>query len=301
MRDKIETYITYKWEERSLTFVGEIETKLNSIPHIRVIRDKNFIHYRDSIEKFMDELRQGDIVVMVLSDQYLYSLNCMYEMSGLFKDDTCVEKAFPVMVDTSIRDRKYYLELCSYWNKQLSELKGLIQNSEYEDAIIEPIRKDMRKVECIIKCIPRLFEYCRENNALDAETMRKDGYADFVSGITERAKELQVGTADITPDIDRLMLEVNQLIEQKFREIVNNRYKAECNKVEITGFDGQPQSANPTFVIDDTPTAIYAILHDLQKEVGEEEVMNIRYSSSKHRREYTSKTISEALMVMKYE
>ena len=50
----------------------------------------------------MDELRQGDIVVMVLSNQYLHSLNCMYEMSGLFEDETCAKKVFPVMVDTSM-------------------------------------------------------------------------------------------------------------------------------------------------------------------------------------------------------
>ena len=300
MKKKIETYITYKWEDQSLKFVDEIEGKLNSIPPIRVVRDKNFIHYGDSIEKFMDELRQGDIVVMVLSDQYLYSLNCMYEMSGLFDDETCVEKVCPVMVDTSIRDSNYYLELYSHWKNEQSKLDKIIHDSNYDDKIIEPIRKDLHKVENIIKCLPRLFEYCREINAPDAETMRKNGYAELVSRITERANELQNDSLAVTQNLARLIIEINKLSVQQFAKVVSS-YKANYSEVEISSFDGQSQSSNPTFVIDDTPMAIYAILHDLQGEVGEDQITNIRYSSSKHRRGHTPRTISETLKIMKNE
>jgi hypothetical protein len=300
MKEKIETYITYKWEEQSLKFVDEIEGRLNSIPPIRVVRDKNFIHYGDSIEKFMDELRQGDIVVMVVSDQYLRSLNCMYEMSGLFEDETCVEKVLPVMVSTSIRDSKYYLELCSHWKDELSKLDEIIHAPNYDDKIIEPIRKDLHKVENIIKCLPRLFEYCREINAPDVETMRKDGYAGLVSRITERANQLQIDSLAVTQNLARLIIEINKLSVQQFAKVVSS-YKADYSEVKISGFDGQPQSSNPTFVIDDTPMAIYAILHDLQKEVGEDQIANIRYSSSKRHREYTLRNISDTLKKMKHE
>ena len=300
MKEKIETYITYKWEEQSLKFVDEIEGRLNSIPPIRVVRDKNFIHYGDSIEKFMDELRQGDIVVMALSDQYLHSLNCMYEMSGLFDDETCVEKVFPVMVSTSIRNSKYYLELCNHWKNELSKLDEIIHNPNYDDKIIEPIQKDLHKVEDIIKCLPRLFEYCRKINAPDAETMRKDGYAELVNKITERANELQNDSLAVTQNLARLIIEINKLSVQQFAKVVSS-YKADYNEVEISGFDGLPQSSNLTFVIEETPMAIYAILHDLQEKVGEDHISNIRYSSSKCRREYTLRNISDTLKTMKHE
>lgn len=143
MKEIIETYITYKWEERSEMIVSEIETLLNSIPCIRVLRDKTFLSYGESIELFMEKLRHGNIVVMVLSNQYLHSINYMYEMSGLFKDNSYMDRVFPVMVDTSIRDGQYYIDLCNYWKEKLTMQNKLIRDSNNGLDIIKPLLKDV--------------------------------------------------------------------------------------------------------------------------------------------------------------
>lgn len=296
MKEKIEVFITYKWEKRSEEIVGEIEAKLNGIETIRVLRDKTIVGYGDNIDLFMEKLREGEMVVMVLSNQYLHSINCMYEMTGLFCDDSDKSKVFPVMIDTSIRDPKYYLDLCSYWEEELNKMEKLISGSNNKTAIVRPLLKEKDKIELIISCIPRLFVYCREFNIPDSETMQKSGYEGLVNKIAKRADKLQ-GESALKKDTDRLMCELSPLIEQKLIEYAN-KYKANCNKVELVGFRGQPQSA---IVIDDTSAVLHAILHDLKEEIGDEQMTNIRYTSSKHRREYNSKTLSEALNKMKNE
>ena len=300
MKEIIETYITYKWEERSEMIVSEIETLLNSIPCIRVLRDKTFLSYGESIELFMEKLRHGNIVVMVLSNQYLHSINCMYEMSGLFKDNSYIDRAFPVMVDTSIRDGQYYIDLCNYWKAKLTMQNKLIRDSNNGLDIIKPLLKDVDKIDLIISSLPRLFEYCKEIKAPDAETMQKEGFAELVSRIEDRANKLLKDPQSLHPDLDRLIMEINQLSYEQFAKIVSS-YKADYKKIEISGFDGQLQSANPTFVIDDTPMVLYAILHDLEKVVEENQIANIRYTSSKHRREFTPRTLLDTLKIMKYE
>lgn len=300
MKGIVETYITYKWEEQSEAIVAEIEAKLKYLQNVRVYRDKRSIRYLDSIETFMEKLRHGDIVVMVVSDQYLHSLNCMYEMSGLFKDGSYKDRVFPVMIDTSIRDGEYYLGICNYWKEELSKLKKLILNSDSKKSVIEPFQKDVKKMNDILSSIPHLFEYCRETNVPSVEEMRKDEYAEFIERIEERTDRLRNDSQMDESDLDRLILEIKRLSEPQFIKVVTS-YKADYSDVKESGFDGRAQSANPTFIIEDTPMAICAILYDLQEEIGEEEVANIRYSSAKHHREYRLRTISDTLKIVRRE
>lgn len=85
-----------------------IEEKLT--PYIqhdyRISRDVRDVAYKESFRKFMETIQEHEYVLMILSDRYMKSLNCMFEMLEVFKDSNYGKKLlFFVLSD---EDRKYY-------------------------------------------------------------------------------------------------------------------------------------------------------------------------------------------------
>lgn len=295
----VNLYITYSWEERSEALVNEIKHYLD-IPHVRVLLDKDCIHYRDSIEQFMDELRHGDIVVMVLSNQYLHSENCIYEMSGFFCDGKSKEKVFPLMVDANIRNKDYYLGLLSYWNKELDKLKMLLRSTKHAPTAMAPFQRDVHKIEEGLQRLPLLFEFCRDIMVPSIDEMRRDSFRDFVNSITRRVSELRHRLAEDTEGFLRIIISTGLQIEDIMLNI-SQRFRTNCSKLEAIHFDGDVQPNSQTFELYDSPAAIYAVLQQLQEEVGEKSVTNIHYSSPKHRMNRDLRTISQTLKMIRNE
>jgi len=79
-------YVSYAWGGASATLVDEIEQRLPS--EFRLIRDKNEMRPGDWITRFMEEIGQAEIVIVVISEKYLKSHYCMREL--LFLRDTSV-------------------------------------------------------------------------------------------------------------------------------------------------------------------------------------------------------------------
>lgn len=58
---------------------------------VKINRDKQ-LGYRDDIEKYMDTIKENDIVVSLITNNYLQSEACMYEMTELMRDVRYSEK-----------------------------------------------------------------------------------------------------------------------------------------------------------------------------------------------------------------
>ena len=105
---------------------------------IRILRDKEAVGLGDRISKFMQRIGRSDRVFVVLSDKYLKSPFCMYELSEIWRncrqDDNeflqrikvytlpCAEIWQPV-------DRAKY---AIYWQKQFGELEALVNEHGYD-------------------------------------------------------------------------------------------------------------------------------------------------------------------------
>lgn len=85
-----------------------IEEKL--MPYIQhdygISRDVRDVAYKESFRKFMESIQEHEYVIMILSDRYMKSLNCMFEMLEVFKDSNYGKKLLFFVL--SERDGKYY-------------------------------------------------------------------------------------------------------------------------------------------------------------------------------------------------
>ena len=105
-------YISYNWEGHSSHIVDFLCFVLENkgIPYKR---DKIDCHYMDNIKGFMDAIRAGKTVIVVFSRAYLMSKNCMYELTGILNDISFKDQILPVVVDDTIRDDKFYVDMVS--------------------------------------------------------------------------------------------------------------------------------------------------------------------------------------------
>ena len=163
------------------TLNNEIVPKLEDIPYIKVYLDRDSIGYRQSINEFMNQVRDGMIVVLIVSEEYLRSANCMYEMCGLFNDNNNMERAFPVLLYEPIRKEDNYRAILDYWQQELSELLKKAQDNLDKESYIEDKVNEINKVSEIIKCLPQIYRYFNDINVPSIETMRNDHFSNLIN------------------------------------------------------------------------------------------------------------------------
>jgi Trypsin-like peptidase domain/TIR domain len=97
-----------------------------------IIRDKTTLKVGDSVSKFMSQIAQGDVIFIVLSDKYLKSPYCMFELFEIWRvnrqDDTEFLKRVRVYAlgDAKISTPIDRLRYAGYWKKEHDELKRAI-------------------------------------------------------------------------------------------------------------------------------------------------------------------------------
>ena len=102
---------------------------------IAVRRDKTELTVGDSIDAFINEMIDGDRVIVILSDKYLRSAYCMYELNGLWHAHRRDSGRFRAHVKMyALLDRQELkvprrLSHARYWRDKRDELDRSIQET----------------------------------------------------------------------------------------------------------------------------------------------------------------------------
>lgn len=83
----------------------KIESDLNDY-NIEIIRDERSLQYTEDIPSYMNRIRSSDYAIILVSDAFLKSVNCMSEIYRFFKDDNHKERIFPVILDDYLESGK---------------------------------------------------------------------------------------------------------------------------------------------------------------------------------------------------
>jgi internalin A len=76
--DSKEIFISYNWED-DIEFVERLDQAFSE-KGVNLIRDIRAIPYKGLINEFMERIGRGKCIVVVLSDEYLKSPYCMFEL-----------------------------------------------------------------------------------------------------------------------------------------------------------------------------------------------------------------------------
>ena len=169
-------------------------------PHIngkaRISRDIRDVEYHESFKKFMQTIETHDFVIMIISDHYLKSRNCMFEVLEVIKDSQFQKKlAFIVLSDEdiqyyqdqnipSIGAKVYSLEgqttYSLYWAKVEKELQDQIEALGDPTRAIHQI-KEKRIVQKILLDLPEFMEFIKDAKGLPLTEHIKTEFKDILN------------------------------------------------------------------------------------------------------------------------
>jgi len=196
-------FVSYNWAQ--VEFADRLEREIS--PCVQVIRDKTTLVAWDSLTTFMKRIRKEDFVVLLISDEYLKSINCMYEISQLVKDDDWDKRAFYVVFDNA---KKIYAaqnqdEYLTYWENKRKEMAM---------NITPPLESRSREIEALQKIDDILIQI-----------------GDFLKKVSD----------SINPEPDEAIGEIIKRIENNNSSVIYNKIKWQnmLNKVLTDGTEQQ--------------------------------------------------------------
>lgn len=179
-------YISYNWEGHSshivdfLCFVFENK----GIPYLR---DKKDCNYLDNIKEFMNAIRAGKTVIVVFSRPYLKSKNCMYELSGIMKDPCYKDRILPVVVDDTIRESQFYVDLVKYWKEEKDKQEDIVkQLLEIDEEMAKPQQTKLNEIKDVYPLLKGITEYIDWVNAENLDAMCATRFKTIIDKIIKR-------------------------------------------------------------------------------------------------------------------
>ena len=93
-------FISYAWGGESEEIVDQIDGTLQQ-RGLKIIRDKRDLGYKGSISAFMERIGGGNCVIAVISDKYLRSPNCMFELVEIAAGKGFHDRIFPIVLSSA--------------------------------------------------------------------------------------------------------------------------------------------------------------------------------------------------------
>ena len=106
-------FISYCWKDGNV-YADELEAQLDD--YFKVIRDKSQLIANDDLNEFMAGIANCDHVLIVLTEGYVKSVNCMREVAYLLQQPDWKHKAMVLVVDETIYNTERKIEILNYWS-----------------------------------------------------------------------------------------------------------------------------------------------------------------------------------------
>ncbi len=190
-------FISYSSKETDLADI--VDEKLKKVNGIKVTRYTRDVDYRENFKDFMKRVKKHDFVVMLISDSFIKSQACMFEVGEVLTDEGFKKKLLFIVVSDS--DKQYIItppkrpigakiysptdrsKYVLYWQNQYKRLKASIDLIESSEAKIE-LSKPLREIRRIIDHdLSPFLEYVSECRGLSFDAAYNSEFSDLLSVI----------------------------------------------------------------------------------------------------------------------
>ena len=177
-------FVSYAWGGESENIVNTIEHALKG-KGINIVRDKRDLGYKGSIRAFMERIGQANGVIVVVSDKYLRSKNCMFELVEIADNKDFQKRVFPVIWrDANIYDPIKRIEYIKYWETKENELAAAMK--ELSPANLHGIREEIDLYHHIRDRVSELTSILKDMNALTPDMHRESDFSQLYDSIEKR-------------------------------------------------------------------------------------------------------------------
>ncbi|QMS88045.1 leucine-rich repeat domain-containing protein [Nostoc edaphicum CCNP1411] len=182
-----EIFISYAWGGESEQFVNKLDGTFQA-KGIKIIRDKRDLGYKGLIKVFMERIGRGKCAIVVISDKYLKSPNCMFELVQIAKNGEFYNRIFPIVLsDAQIYNPIARLQYIKHWEDKIKELdEGMRSVSA---ANLQGFREEIDQYTEIRNTIAELTNLLKDMNTLTPDIHSKSGFEELLNAIAHRLDE----------------------------------------------------------------------------------------------------------------
>lgn len=158
-------FLSYNWHDGDIA--DRIDRHLSGIHGITVKRDVRDIGTWKSIRDFMKSIRQQDYAVLIVSELYLKSKNCMFEVAEVMKEQEYADRIFPAVVEHSIYAPLVRVEYIKYWQQECDKLEMAIKGMDPSSTV--ELAADLRRYKSILASMGEFLDLVSDMNNPDIQ------------------------------------------------------------------------------------------------------------------------------------
>jgi hypothetical protein len=184
MGDNHQVYISYAWGGESERIVNELDADLQA-KGILVIRDKRDLGFKGMIRDFMQQIGRGHAVIVVISDKYLKSPNCMYELVEIARNKDFYDRVFPIVLgDADIYNPVNRIKYIKHWEDKLKELDEAMRS--VSAANLQGMRDEIDSYDEIRDNVSNLTFFLKDMNTLTPEMHENSNFTSLITTLEKR-------------------------------------------------------------------------------------------------------------------
>ncbi|MEF8730805.1 MAG: TIR domain-containing protein [Candidatus Accumulibacter meliphilus] len=184
---KAAIYISYAFGQPWEEIVDDLERNFQA-RGIEIIRDRRNLGYKGSIKAFMESIGRGRYVIVVISEKYLKSENCMFELLEIAGHGDLQQRIFPIVLEgADIYKAIERIRYIKYWEQRIAELDSAMK--EVGSANLHGIREDIDLYTRIRNQIAGLTDILRNMLVLTPEMHRGSDFETLYQAIEAAMKQ----------------------------------------------------------------------------------------------------------------
>ena len=180
-------FISYAWGEEREPIVNELDREFKNRGVI-ITRDKRDLGFKGSIKGFMQSIGEGKAVVLVISEKYLKSPNCCFELVEIANRGHFKDRIFPIVLDDAkIYDPVDRARYVMHWEQKKDQLENVMK--QVSAANMDGFREDIDLYTEIRALLPKLMDVLKDMNTLTPDLHRQSGFSEIFDAVMAKLEE----------------------------------------------------------------------------------------------------------------
>lgn len=223
---KVNIFLSYCWNDSSEA--NRIYDYFKSSQNIELHRDTIDIKKWGSIKEYMQSIGNMDYTILLISDSYLKSANCMYEVLEVMRDRNYKDKIFPAVIDSGIYDPIIRVDYVKYWEDEFIRLKEKLDGLSVQN--LGRLPEDLKRRQDISSNVADFLDVVSDMNNPNIEDVckvieEKLGQKGFLGNKNSQINDandlfVTLGIPKTKYNAEPTDLEINQFVKDSFNQVV---------------------------------------------------------------------------------
>lgn len=195
---------------------------------IELHRDTIDIRKWGSIKEYMQSINDMDYTILLISDSYLRSANCMYEVLEVMRDRNYRDKIFPAVIYSGIYDPIIRIDYVKYWEDEFIKLKEKLDGLSVQN--LGRLPEDLKRRQDISSNVADFLDVVSDMNnpniedvcVVIEEKLSQKGFLGNKNSQINGTNDLfaTLGIPKTKYSSEPTDLEINQFVKDSFNQVV---------------------------------------------------------------------------------